>query len=420
MQEYSDNEDYTYCRLIEGKDEMFRLSSWELGLEIAKSDGWNWIPGYDYSYLVVLGDNRKLSDSPYVEWYMRGKISVSHEVLLHFSRTVPQEVQEVVGLNFCYSQIQLVKALRYCPELISLARSCPALFWLIVEKNSDVNILNSWNFTRLVRSKREEILGQLGYVGSKSAVKLLSKIKVGCFRDDDLFHLKDIMYSEEKIFLLRHYGELSRTHLYAAANHPDLLKYTFIRNELSRRNISLASFKNLASLCKDTCNMADMLGKEHIEDFLKTIKCPQQLESRHDSFARELHNTERNVELLTNLRQTYGKETFPQPPAGSLGGETLKPINSLTELTRLAEEFENCLLTWAPRIYEGEAFCFQILKPEKGIVGVDLTTGVPQITEIRLKRNQRPSPATVRAVEECLESMKEAQSGKLEREKIND
>ena len=416
MQEYIDDEDYTYCRLIEGKNELFRLSSWELGLEISRSDGWNWNPIYDDPYMVVFGDNRKLSDSPYVSWYRRD-MSVSHDVWLHFRRTVPEEVQKIVGQQFRYSQIHLLKALRHCPELIGMVRSCPALFWLIVEQNSDVNILNSWNFTRLVRSKRKEILKRLGYVGSKSAVKLLSKIEIDCFKDEDLFHLKDIIGSEEKISLLRHYEELSTTHLYAAANHPDLLKYTFIRKALSRKDISLTAFKHLASLSEDTRNMAEMLQKEHVDDFFKTISNPQQLERCHDSFAIELHNAEISVRLLEELVQKYGKETFPKLPVGSLGSETLQPICSLTALTQEAEEMENCLLSWAHRIYEGRAFCYQILKPERGTVGIDLTTGVPQIAEIRLKKNGTPSPATVHAVEEWLESMKEAQSDKGSRER---
>ena len=416
-QEYSDNEDYTYCRLIEGGGKIFRLSSWELGLEIAKRVGWDWITVYDDPYMVVFGDDRKFSDSPYVEWYMRGDKSVSHDVWLHFKRTVPEEIQEIVGLQFRYSQLHLVKALRHCPELIGLARSCPPLFWLIVEKNSDIAVLESWEFHRLVRSPRMEILRQLSYVGTKSAVKLLAKIKIDNFGDEDLFHLKDIISSEEKISLLRHYRVLSKTHLFAAACYPKLLEYTFIRKELSRLDISLTAFKHLASLSEDTRNMAEMLQKEHVDDFFKTISNPQQLERCHDSFAIELHNMEISVRLLEELVQKYGKESFPLPPKGSIGNDSLQPICSLTALTHEAEEMENCLLSWAHRIYEGRAFCYQILKPERGTVGIDLTTGVPQIAEIRLKKNGTPSPATVHAVEEWLESMKEAQSDKGSRER---
>ncbi len=411
-QDYINNEDYTYCRLIEGEDVIFRISSWQLGLEIAQSDGWNWVPVYDDPYMIVFGENRKFSESPYVEWYRRDDKSVSHEVWLHFRRTVPEDIQEIVGKQFRYSQVHLLKALRHCPELLVMARSCPALFWLLVEKNCDVNVLDSWEFFRLVRSKRKEILRRLGYVGTQSAVKLLSKIEIDCFEDEDLFRLKDVISSEQKVALLRHFRALSKMHLFAAANHSDLLHYTFVRNELSRSDISLVRFKDIVSLCEDTRNMAAMLQKEHLEDFFKTIRHPQQLRMCHDSFAEKLHNTKVNVRLLNNLLATYGKETFPSPPAGSLGNDSLKPICTLPELVQEAEEMENCLHSWAQRIYEGKAFCFQILKPERGTIGIDLTTGVPHIMEIRLKRNQSPSPATIHAVEGWFESMRKIASNK--------
>ena len=384
-------------------------------MEIAEKRGWDWVPIYDNPNMVVFGDNRKFTNSPYAEWYDTRDRSVSHDVWLHFKRTVPEEIQEVVGRQFRYSQIQLVKALRHCPELIYLARSCPPLFWLIVEKNSDVNILNSWNFTRLVRSPRPEILSRLGYIGTKSAIKLLSKIEIDYFRDEDLFHLKDIMISEEKISLLRHYKVLSKTHLFAAANYPRLLKYTFVRNELSRNDLSLSAFKQLASLCDDTCNMAQILRWGNIEDFLNSIRSPQQLERRHDDLVMALHNEQVNTGLLKDLLQIYGNDAFPPPPVP--GGDAIQPITSLHELAREGLEMQNCILTYAHRIFENRFFCYKILKPERATLGLEFSQGTPVIADARLKKNSKPSHATFRVVEEWLDMMQKAQAASLESEK---
>jgi len=406
----SDYDNYTYCSLVEGSRQIFRLSSWELGLEIAQNLGGDWGPVYDDPYMIVLGDNRKFTDSPYVDRYARDNTSVSHEVWLHFRRTVPEEIQEIIGNSFRYSQIQLLKAIRFCPELIELARSCLPLFWLVVEKNSDVNVLNSWEFVRLLRLKRKEILRRLGYVGTKAAVRLLSKIKVDCFRDEDLFSLKDVMCSAEKISILRHFEVIAKAHLFAAAHYPEMLGYSFVRNELKRKNTSPAAFNHLVSLYKDTCNMAGILHKENMDVFFNTIKSFQELIRRHDALAEEINVNGRNTSIFKKLLDSYGQETFP--PAPIPGSQTIQPICSLPELAREGQEMQNCILTYGRHIYEGSFFCYKILKPERGTVGLDLTQGIPRIVEIQLKKNNKPSPATVWAVEEWLQFMQNAQSGR--------
>jgi hypothetical protein len=412
---YSDCDDYTYCPLIEGSRQMFRLSSWELGLEIAKQVGEIWSPIHDDPYMIVLGENRKFTDSPYIKSYDRDTMSVSHEVWLHFRRTVPKAVQEIIGPHFKYSQIQLLKAIRFCPELMELARSCLPLFWLVVEKNSDVNVLSSWDFVRLLRLRRKEILARLGNVGTESSVRLMSKMKMDCFSDEDFFNLKDVMRSAEKIFLLRHFKVIAKAHLFAAAHHPELLGYSFVRNELMRKNTSTGAINHLVSLYKDTCNMADTLHKENMVDFFNTIKSFQKLKRRHDALAEEMNVNGRNTSIFEKLLDTYGQERFP--PAPIPGSQTIQPICSLPELAREGQEMQNCILTYGRHIYEGSFFCYKILKPERGTVGLDLTQGIPRIVEIQLKKNNTPSPATVLAVEEWLQFMQKALSELENREK---
>jgi hypothetical protein len=66
-----------------------------------------------------------------------------------------------------------------------------------------------------------------------------------CFGDEDLFHIKGILRSEAKIDGLRYFQLISGVHLYAGENYPELLKYTFVLNELKRPEASLSSFRSL-------------------------------------------------------------------------------------------------------------------------------------------------------------------------------
>lgn len=399
---YSDCDDYTYCPLIEGSRQMFRLSSWELGLEIARQVGEDWLPKYDDSYMIVLRGNSKFTSLRFAR-DDGGEYSVSNDVLRHFEATVPKEIQKIVGDHFQYSQIQLLKAIRYCPELMELARCCLPLFWLVVEKNSHVNVLGSWAFARLLTLKRKEILDRLGYVGTQSSVRLLSKIQIDRFTDEDLFSLKDVMSSAEKISLLRHFKEIGEAHLFVASHYPKLLKYTFIRNELERKDIVVETIKRIALLCEDICNMAEMLPNGNIEAFFRTIKYSAQLDRCHDALVSEMHVAERNSSFLKNMLDTYSKEKFPPPPVN--GTPSIQPIFSLSELAREGEEMQNCVLTYAHHIYESRFFCYKILEPERGTIGLDLTKGKPTIAEIKLKKNITPSELTVCAVKEWLEVM---------------
>ncbi len=426
------DDDYTYCPLVEGGEKRFRLSSWELGLEIAEFSAGDWLPVYDDPYMIVLGENRKFTDSPYFTWHSGWNVSVAHEVWLHFRKTVPGKIQKIVE-RFRYSQLHLLKALRFCPDLLDLARSCLPLFWLIVEKNSDINVLKSSAFAELLRLKRRLILERLGYVGTGSAVRLLAKIAMPCFRDEDLFHLKGIMRSEAKIASLRHFQLISRVHLHAGENYPELLKYTFVHNELKRREASLSSFRSLVALYQDTCNMArEKAGYERflnygalyedtdpggvresekrMEDFLHTITGPGQLQRFHDELVTEMNMAEMNAGFMETLLDSHGGETFPPPPVP--GSPAIRPIRSLPGLAREGREMKNCILSYGQRIYEGCFFPYRILEPERGTVGLDLTKNGPKIAEIRLKNNALPSPATIRAVKEWLDFMNQAETGK--------
>ena len=146
--------------------------------------------------------------------------------------------------------------------------------------------------------------------------------------------------------------------------------------------------------------MAELLRKENMEDFFSKIKQHRQLERRHDAFVAEIHNSDVDALLIKKLLDLYGKETFPSPPVP--GSEVIQPILTLPELAREGKEMQNCILTYGQQIYERSFYCYRILKPERGSIGLDMTKGSPSIAEMQLKKNNPPTPATVRAVEEWL------------------
>jgi len=149
------DEEYTYCRLFEGQDRTVRLSSWENGAEIAELIDGEWVP-HDDSYMIVLGEDRKFTDSPYVDRYQRISVSVSNDVWVHFRNTVPEEIQNIAE-RFRYSQLHILKALRYYPELIELAQSCLLLFWLVV-LYANVNNHNGIKLGNFIRQKGGKFL----------------------------------------------------------------------------------------------------------------------------------------------------------------------------------------------------------------------------------------------------------------------
>ncbi|MFH2124115.1 MAG: PcfJ domain-containing protein [Pseudomonadota bacterium] len=393
------DEGYTYCRLFEGRDHMVRLSSWENGAAIAEFIDGEWVP-HDDSYMIVLGEDRKFTDNPYVDRYQRNSISVSHEVWVHFKNTVPEEIQKIVE-RFRYSQLQILKALRYCPELIELAQSCLLLFWLIVQyakANNHIGI----KLCSLIRQKRRKILTCLGFGNSEtsSAVRFLSKINIPLLIDEDLFCITDILRSEEKLMMLRHYELITKTHLMAVSDYSHLLKYGFIRSELSQ-DISPGTFKRLADLFNDTCNIGEILQKGNLEDFFRNCRSGWHLERFHDSLVEEMDKEEIHNELTKRLAVKYGNIIFPPPPV--LGNKHIRPILSLASLKNEGKILEHCIFSFAEEIFKKKCFCYKILNPERGTLLINLKNGTPVIGAIHLKKNNPPSPETIKSVNEWLE-----------------
>ncbi len=378
---------------------MVRLSSWEQGAAIAEFIDGEWVP-QDDSYMIILGEDRKFSDSPYIAWYERKSVSVSHEVWVHFKNTVPEEIKIIVE-RFHYSQLQILKALRNCPELIDLAQSCLILFWLIVQY-ADVKNYNGINLRSLIRQKRKKILTCLGFGNSEtsSAVRFLSKIHIPLLIDEDLFCITDILRSEERLKMLRHYEPITRAHLMAISEYSHLLRYSFVRSELSR-DISPGELKRLANLFNDTCKIGEILQKGNLEDVFRNCRSGWQLERFHDSLVEEMDKENIHNELTERFAAKYGDIFFPPPPVP--GNEQIRPILSLPSLKNEGKILEHCIFSFAEEIFKKQCFCYKILNPERGTLLIDLKNGRPVIGAIQLRKNKPPAVGTIKSVSEWLE-----------------
>ena len=151
----------------------------------------------------------------------------------------------------------------------------------------------------------------------------------------------------------------------------------------------------------DTKRMAGKLYIDNIEDVLRNLKDPTQLERLHGRLAAKISERKNAVSYLAYLKERYGLELGTPPIKGS---KHIQPIISAQELLQESRDMQNCLFSYAESMLRGEknSHIYRITSPERGTVEIDIEGGIPKIKQLKLIKNTKPSEQTTIEVNEWL------------------
>ena len=372
-----------------GPIQKFKLTSWTRWLELFT---WcdHWCRCYEEPHIVLIAsDKRNL---------------VNHDLGL-FTASIPENVLDIAA-RFQYGQLTILRTLRNYPEALDLAQNSPLIFWLLAGRyfNSEVFKQDDW-FIQL-RARKGAILKFLGYPTSKSTLKVLKKIRVERYTEQDMELIQKLLRSRVLMRHVCHFPVITRTHLLYAVKYPALMKCDFVWKRLVKNELQGISDIDLChSLYSDCLKAGKMIGIKGLYRRIKTKRTIYSLDRMHDTWVRYLfmyeHFEHRRwfEQSIKVLETEFGKD-FPAPPMP--GQKDIEPILTLPDLLKEGQEMEHCVITRAHNIYKGKRYIYRMYKPERATLEIDLTASPPILKEIRLKQNKLPAQETVRSAKSWL------------------
>jgi len=269
-----------------------------------------------------------------------------------FLATIPQAVQEAV-LPFASRQWHILALLARCPGADDLVASNPALAWAIA---------SNWVFhrpavkqpmraaRRLVRIRRREAAGWLGFPATPSAARQLAKVPAGGIGLAVILDLRRALHDEAGIALLRHLPSLRRGAVVLAAS-GDFRPYVTgtLLGEIVRKRAWRDNLRAFGTL-RDAYVMTVNLDRRPPPPFESLA----QLRGFHDALVE-----------ATNLRAdaAYLKLEFPPPPLP--GTKEILPLTEPMALLEEGHQMHHCAASYAAEVAEGRTYIYRVLAPER-------------------------------------------------------
>ena len=377
---YSEHKDCLYISGLRDRTFSFVVSGWDKGLQVKVRQDEDWA----------------ISTPPELVLISSGKKNLIGKDITEFIASVPSSIQDIAA-RYQYQQIPVMRLLKY-PGAQELAIHSPLIFWLLAEKDSNLDAEENKILVELLWAKRESILNYLGYNDSKSTCKLLAKVDVPSLDRDTLLGIKKILTDLSILNDLRHFQKITPVHLETVLLCPALLKYSFFKNSLAAGVFLRRSVPDMYHIYKDTVRLARILRRRGFSQSIRAFKTSNQLKRYHDRLADEVNSLE-FPGLVRSLEVKYGRY-LPEPIIPP--NKDIVPITTFFELVKEARDMKNCLVSYTDKIMKRKSVIYKILKPERGTIELEVSQDLPRIAQIRLFRNGDPSFKTKEAVEQWL------------------
>lgn len=260
-------------------------------------------------------------------------------------KRVARAVESVRGLQW-----QHLVACAMSHRFVELLESNPVLgyLWIRVREAK----LDPASVAAATELPQRELLGQLGMLNSKAAVKFLRKCYAPALSLEIVEALRGVMGNEESLARLRHLGRAG-SGVIALARFPRLL------------DCCSPSLLDEVARCKQELYRAPtaMRLENHLE------MCAQlDLELRRPFRSRlDLHHAHRElVREYQSRRQRLvrpSRHSFGLPPL--VGSQTIQPLTTAAALRREGEEQDNCVASYAGRVHGGSHYIYRVTWPER-------------------------------------------------------
>jgi len=278
--------------------------------------------------------------------------------------------KQFINVPQCKPALVLVERF---PAANQLLCSDPILLWLIAFF-ADKNNWNDADYEICFKSKRIDILAQLGFPARKSVLKFLSKLNAEPYDHSLMFNL-NYWITSERLHTLEHYPILTLNQIKLFRSCPCLIgtKWSYSFKEITL----IKDIQPIIESVNSGIRKAKQIGiLPRIEKQLQSLKGSKCLDEMHEYLN------------LTLKLQGLTKKKFNYPTSVIEGNFNIIPITNSVDLAREAMQQHNCVWTYHEKILAGQYFVYQVMQPERATLGIQVSEdGCLEVDQLLLQDN---------------------------------
>jgi len=299
--------------------------------------------------------------------------------------TVPENIRTTL-LPYSGYEFSILYLTSHNFEAGQMFISNPTLFWMLLRTAKEEGMPED-EFLKMLKKPRAEIMNYCGLPGTKSAIKLLRKIRFKRFNTNSLPLIK-ALFNLKYYAHLNHHEYIDEKVIRIVSHYPVLIKTRFIRHFEGQNEKVLSSLHFIG----DTVQLAARLNMINILRTIGRCRSYHELKAVHDKLVVDVLSKEHGDEMSV---------IYPDPPIQ--GNNYIVPITSKGSLFNEAVSQHHCVMIFHKEILEGSYYVYKILIPERATLGLRIESGQkPQIDQLVLERNESVSAETKLIVESWL------------------
>ncbi len=374
-------DDFNLTALVEARDKMFKelaLSHPSLATSVVQRQ--QFIEGYEFP--VTLQSLTRI----------QRRIEQREE----FLSAIPPGTLGLVR-RFPEAHFSLLKFFSEYPDGIELAGTNPPLAFLLATHGKKFDVSSSKPVHDLLRSKRAEILNNLGFPSvCERVVRLMGKVKPWACRAGLLTGFRQVLSDTTVIERLRHLPEINFGCMAVAAE-----KKLFER-------VSNGILHEIVD---------DRKEDKHPDTALKLQSCLELAEQRLLAKLPSVFHTRSGIQRLLVAEaehltpddiEALGLTFYPSPLPDTPGIQALRTPEDVYEE---GCEQGNCVWNLLPRLVSGKLFLYRVLSPERATLALEYSREGLRVNELEGAYNQPVSLETELVVQRWLDEMRPGDNG---------
>ncbi|XOV87626.1 MAG: hypothetical protein ACFHX7_22180 [Pseudomonadota bacterium] len=291
----------------------------------------------------------------------------------HFADPNFQAFARDVGIRlavvepFWFRQLQMLLWAAH-PAAQAIINERPALLWMLLDQAYSSN-WSQQEISQLLACRQKEILSRLGYVGTGSAVRLLSRLAINRFDADIWGMLNTLLQDETLVTGLRHHPAIDCARLMVIAQHPDMVRARWLLALQVHTEITKPLRDNVLTLSRHVSYIRDLLDVLR-DDRSLLLRCRSPREVRRlrnrllqrqamlsESAARQPVDYDdylRLCDFQLRPRLAHSDRVRPLPVYRLPVPVGFSRLSCLGDLVDLGAAQENCIGSYYPSIKQGK------------------------------------------------------------------
>lgn len=307
--------------------------------------------------------------------------------------TIPKEIRVRMVL-FDTHQFTILYLASHYKHAYELFVSQPILFWLMLCTAKEQNVPEH-KLLLLMGKSRKEILLFCGLPATKSALKVISKLRFFKYNSKALAEIR-LLFKTDNYSGLNHLERIGRIASPLINDFPELLKSRLLQG-VCKEN----SDYTIARIIRDTQLMAETLEINNVMERVKNCDSFDAVHALHDYLVRRLNNPN----LHPNFDEEMPDVKYQTPPLE--GNSFIFPITDAKGLYEEGRVQNHCVYSYHADIVSGDYYVYKIISPQRATLGLFLyPDGEVELDQLYLADNSPVSSTTQKFVLEWI-SMQE-------------